>query len=147
MSLTNLNNLEKIGQLKKETFDLSEFNGLLHAGKARLHDAKNVDLTIESRFDLAYNASHSLALAALRWHGYRPENKNGHRYIVFQSIPLTTSLNNTVAKILTQCHNKRNIAEYEGHIEIEEQLVTELITTTEKLFEAVKSFSPGVKHG
>jgi hypothetical protein len=54
MSLENLNNLVKIGQFKKETFDPDEFSGLLQAGETRLTDAKKEDLAIESRFDLAY---------------------------------------------------------------------------------------------
>ena len=40
---------------------------------------------IESRFDLAYNPSHALALANLRWHGYRSDI----RYIVFQCLQHT----------------------------------------------------------
>jgi len=36
-------------------------------------------LSLESCFDLAYNPAHALALAALRWNGYRSDN----RYIFF----------------------------------------------------------------
>lgn len=79
MSLVNLNNLIKTGQLKIEPFNQQEFSGLVRSGQARLKDACNATLATESRFDLAYNAAHSLALAALRWHGYRA----GNRYIVF----------------------------------------------------------------
>jgi len=74
--------------LKAEPPDRREFEGLKRSGHARLRDAKNRSLSIESRFDLAYNAAHSLCLAALRWHGYRPE----HRYIVFQLLPHTLGL-------------------------------------------------------
>ena len=71
MSLQNLDNLAKTGKLKIESFEKKEFNGLLISGKVRLNDANNISLAPESRFDLAYNASHSLALAALRFHGLR----------------------------------------------------------------------------
>lgn len=53
-------------------------------GRVRLKDAANATLGLESRFDLAYNAAHALSLAALRWHGYRSEN----RYLVFQTLPI-----------------------------------------------------------
>jgi hypothetical protein len=76
---SNLDNLVKAKQLKIEPFDENEFNGLLRSGKARLKDASNPALELESRFLLAYNAAHSFALAALRSHGYRADN----RYIVF----------------------------------------------------------------
>jgi hypothetical protein len=78
----NLENLVKIGKLKKEAVSQAEFDGLVGSGRVRLADARTASLSIESRFDLAYNASHALALAALRWHGYRSEN----RYLVFQCL-------------------------------------------------------------
>ncbi len=61
---------------------------MLRSGKARLVDARKTTLALESRFDLAYNSAHALALAALRWHGYRSEN----RYTVFQVLPHTLAL-------------------------------------------------------
>jgi hypothetical protein len=45
----------------------------------RLQDARQPILSLESRFDLAYNAAHASALSALRAHGYRSEN----RFLVF----------------------------------------------------------------
>lgn len=83
MSLPNLDNLVKTGQLKVERMNQLEFSGLLHSGEARLRDAANPSLAAESQFDLAYNAAHALSLAALRWHGYR----SGNRYLVFQVLP------------------------------------------------------------
>jgi hypothetical protein len=81
----NLDNLSKIGKLKKEPPDQAELEGLLQAGRNKLKDARNASNAFESRFDLAYNAAHALSLAALRWHGYRSEN----RYLVFQALPHT----------------------------------------------------------
>ena len=59
MTSHKLDNLVKIGQLKAEPGSQSEFDGLLHSAKARLTDARNETLSVESRFDLAYNASHA----------------------------------------------------------------------------------------
>lgn len=63
MTSHQLDNLVKIGQPKTEPGNQSEFDGLLHSARARLTDARNETLSAESRFDLAYNASHALALA------------------------------------------------------------------------------------
>ena len=84
MSPTNpLDNLSRPGgSLKPEPPDAAETAGLLRTGRARLADASNTTLALESRFDLAYNAAHALCLAALRAKGYRGSN----RYIVFQII-------------------------------------------------------------
>ena len=81
-------NLLKIGHLKQEAFIQAEFDGLVSSANRKLHDAKNTNLSIDSRFDLAYNAAHSLSLAALRKAGYRSEN----RYTVFQLLEATTGL-------------------------------------------------------
>ena len=133
MSLKNLNNLIKTGQLKIEPFNQQEFIGLIHSGQTRLTDAFNITLAEESRFDLAYNAAHSLALAALRWHGYRPTN----RYSVFQVLPHTLGVENEVSRVLAKCHDCRNLAEYEGHLEISDQLLQELLSATQLLLDRV----------
>lgn len=75
-----LENLSGPGKsLKAEAPDAQELAGLLRSGMARLKDARDAALALESRFDLAYNAAHSLSLAALRRMGQR----SGNRYIVF----------------------------------------------------------------
>lgn len=123
MTSRQLDNLVKTGKLKVEPGSQSEFDGLLRSGRARLTDARNEALSIESRFDLAYNASHALALAALRWHGYRSEN----RYLVFQVLEHTLGIAPEVWRVLSKCHERRNLAEYEGHLEIDDQLLVDLI--------------------
>ena len=92
MSNQALDNLVKIGKLKREPPSKTEFEGLITSAKRRLADARKTSLSAESRFDLAYNAAHSYALAALRWHGYRPEE----RYIVFQALVHTAGLEQPV---------------------------------------------------
>ena len=88
MAHDNLENLVKIGKLKTEPASAEEIEGLLRSGTVRLADAKNENLSRESRFDLAYNAAHALSLAALRRAGFRSEN----RYIVFQCTQHTLGL-------------------------------------------------------
>ena len=69
MTSQNLENLVKTGRLQFEPTNQGEFN--LRSAKARLTDAGNVSLFIESRFDSAYDVSHALALAVLRRYGYQ----------------------------------------------------------------------------
>lgn len=78
----NLDNLAKTGKLKPEPYAKAEFIGLVSSARKRLADARNQGLSLESRFDPAYNASHAYALAALRLCGYRSEN----RFLVFQTL-------------------------------------------------------------
>lgn len=120
--------------LKVETPDDNEIAGLLRTGFARLHDAKNTALALESRFDLAYNAAHALCLAALRRAGYRA----GNRYIVFQVLPHTLGLGPEVWRVLDKCHNTRNLGEYEGMLDVDERLVKDLVIATEAVSKALQ---------
>lgn len=129
-----LENLSGPGKpLKAEPPDPKEITGLLSTGIARLNDARNVALALESRFDLAYNAAHALCLAALRRKGYRPS----HRYIVFQVLPHTLGLGPEVWRVLDLCHNKRNLGEYEGLLEVDARLVADLITAAQGVADAL----------
>lgn len=126
----------KIGQLKVEDATPEEIAGLIRSGVARLKDSKNGSLSIESRFDLAYNAAHALSLAALRYHGYRSES----RYLVFPCLQHTLNLPNEQWRVLDRAHRKRNIAEYEGDIDVDEQLVQALIRVTDEVARRVSKF-------
>ena len=130
----NLLNLQKIGKLKAEPPDKAEFEGLIRSAKRKLPDAQNITLAPESRFILAYDAAHSLALAALRWHGFRPDN----RYIVFQVLAHTLSFPTAKWRFLDNCHQKRNIALYDGDYAEDKQLIEEFIAVTKELQIAVE---------
>ncbi|MEP6720192.1 MAG: hypothetical protein ABJA77_02000 [Variovorax sp.] len=120
--------------LRAEAPDAAELSGLLRSGLARLHDAGNTGLSLESRFDLAYNAAHALCLAALRRKGYRASN----RYIVFQVPPHTLGLGPEVWRVLDKCHNTRNLGEYEGLLEVDERLVDGLVQATRAVGRALE---------
>ena len=139
MSLPALDNLVRIGRLKAEPRNEAEVKRMLAMARTRLVDARVAGVSQEGRFTSAYNAAHAAALAALRWHGYRSEN----RYTVFQC--LTHTLNWPVPRwrVLDAAHRKRNLAEYEGFLEVEESaiaelsaLVTELIADAATLVES-----------
>ncbi len=124
--------------LRAEPPDKREFEGLIRSGHARLRDALNESLSIESRFDLAYNAAHAFCLAALRWHGYRSSN----RYVVFQLLPHTLDLGPAVWRVLDKCHNIRNLGEYEGDLSVDERIVTDLVAACQAVAERVDALSP-----
>lgn len=129
MSRPELENLVRAGLLREEPFSRTEFDGLLRSADKRLRDAKNPDLADDSRFDLAYNAAHSLALAALRAHGFRAEN----RYVVFQVVPHTLQVSTSDWRLLSKCHDQRNRTEYGGAPPIESKLLAELLVVAETL--------------
>lgn len=138
MTSPSLENLVETGQIKREGSHQREFEGLVLSGRTRLKDAGEGSLSLESRFDLAYNAAHALSLAALRWHGYRA----GNRYVVFQCLPHTLGVGPEVWRTLAQCHNVRNTGEYEGFLDLTEQLVHDLINAAAKVLDSVEALGP-----
>lgn len=119
--------------LVAEPADAREIEGLTRSGLARLEDAKSPSLSLESRFDLVYNAAHALSLAALRSAGYRPK----HRYIVFQVLPHTLGLGPQVWRVLDKGHKQRNLAEYEGFVDVDARLIKDLIKACEIVAETL----------
>jgi hypothetical protein len=131
-----LDNLVRIRQLKAEPRNQAEARRMLDMASTRLADAALPEVSQEGRFTSVYNAAHAAALAALRWHGYRSEN----RYTVFQCLPLTLGWTAAQWRVFDSAHQKRNLAEYEGYLELDEAelvallaLTTRLITDTERL--------------
>ena len=136
MGLTHLDNLVRIRQLKLEPAAQAEIDGLMRSGSARLRDAQIQTLSLDSRFDLGYNAA--FALAALRWHGYRSE----HRYTVFQCLEHTVELPPSQWRVLDNAHRKRNVAEYEGYLDIDQGIVEALIRVASEVATRVAALGP-----
>lgn len=92
----SLENLVRSGGLKAEPPDGKECEGLMRSAIDRLKDAGNAQLSFSSRFDLAYNAAHGIALTALRLCGYRSDR----RYLVFQSLIHTAGTDKVQVRLL-----------------------------------------------
>lgn len=132
-----LENLARIGQLKVEPRNNAEVQRMLDMARTRLTDAQISNLSAEGRFSSVYNAAHVAALAALRWHGYRSEN----RYTVFQCLTHTLNWPTHRWRALDMAHQKRNLAEYEGYLEIEESQISQLCALVTELIEDVAAMT------
>lgn len=137
MNLQALDNLMRIGQLKAEPRSEREVARMLSIARVRLSDAGLASLSLEGRFSSAYTAAHAAALAALRWHGYRSEN----RFAVFQCLEHTIGWTASRWRVLDAAHRKRNLAEYEGFIEFEESAVEELRKLADDLIASVSDMT------
>ncbi len=134
-----LENLVGAGKpLLRASPDAKEYEGLIRSGRVRLVDARKTSNSLESRFDLAYNAAHALCLAALRRRGYRAQN----RYVVFPSLPHTLGLGPEVWRVLAKSHDVRNRGEYEGDLNVDERLLTDLIAACKAVSSALDALSP-----
>lgn len=119
------------GPLKQEPASKDEVAGLRRSALARLEDSANARLSVDSRFDLAYGEAHALCVAGLRCKGYRATQ----RYIVFQVLEDIFGLGPNIWRVLSRCHDLRNLAEYEGELNVSLALVEELISICRILVE------------
>lgn len=129
MGLAALDNLVRIGQLKAEPPGEREVARMLQFARTHLSDAQLEAVSLNGRFLAVYSASHAAALAALRWHGYR----SGHRFTVFQCLVHTVQWEAARWRALDLAHQKRNVAEYEGSLDVEESTVAELVVLAKDL--------------
>ncbi len=56
---------------------------------------------------------------------------------MFQLLPHTLGLSPEVWRVLSRCHDLRNLAEYEGEMQVSEELLEELIAICRRLVERV----------
>jgi hypothetical protein len=138
MGKQELDNLVKIERLKAESPTRSEYTGMVASARRRLVDAQNKDLDPDSQFDLAYGAAHRLALAALRREGYR----SGDRITVFQTLVHTLGTERSHIQTFLRAHNERNLAEYQGRMEIDAKLLADLLRSTKALETEVGKLAP-----
>ena len=139
MALIALDNLVRIGQLKAEPRNDAEVQRMLAMAQTRLSDAQLPHVSQEGRFTSVYNAVHAAALAGLRWHGYRSEN----RFTVFQCLAHTVNWPPARWRVLDAAHQKRNLAEYEGYLEVEESTIAEMVALAVQLIADVRAMTGG----
>jgi len=143
-----LDRLVTTGQLKIQPSSESELAGFLANADQALVDAQIPALSSANRFRLAYDAAHSLALAAMRAHGYRPVSGLGHRAIVFQSLVHTVGASAALASSLNRYHTKRNRSEYDGLVSATDAEAKDMVALAIELRALVQSMleSKGTNH-
>ncbi|MDZ7841655.1 MAG: DNA-binding protein [Gammaproteobacteria bacterium] len=136
----SLENLLKIGQLKRHDTDGDEIGRLLDAVRRNIADAKVEAISIETRFDAAYKAVMQLSLAALMANGYRPDtNRPGHHMTVLQSLPKTVGLAGERMTVLDALRRKRNLSDYTGE-DIDEAAMQHCLAEAGQLLKDVEAW-------
>jgi hypothetical protein len=136
----NLRNLEKTRALLPERATPAEMATHLAAADSYLADATNKTNSVAGRYLMAYAASHSLALAALRANDYRTAQEKGHRRLVFDLLPVTCGVRRGDALALHRAHEKRNTIEYAGDAVVTGQEMNDLISVTTRVSEAAREW-------
>ena len=138
--MQELENLTGTGQLIPEPTSVEEISGFLMRAEQQLADARTASLSATSRFSLAYDAAHALALIALRAHGFRPGRGLGHRVIVFATLVHTVGSPAAESAALVRYHTKRNSSEYAGLMNASDAEARDLIELTSELRDRVRAW-------
>jgi hypothetical protein len=78
------------------------------------------------------------ALPHCAYRGYRPKN----RYSVFQVLPHSLGLGPEVWRVLAKGHEIRNRGEYEGDLDVDERIVSDLITACRAVAAKLEQLEP-----
>lgn len=110
----NVENLVKIGQLKKTPYVEEDVGQYVANAKAYLEDAKKLE-NPGSRFQLAYEGMHALSMAVLNKAGVRGDASAGHRQVAFQTALLIINIDGLqkgASATILNLHRRRNSDTY-----------------------------------
>lgn len=138
-----LDNLVRIRLLKEEPTSVEEIGDILTRAAALLAGARQITANPISRFALAYDAAHALALAALRAHDKRPTQEKGHRAVAFQTLGTTVGAPDKVWSALDTYHSRRNRSEYGGAAAVSRAEADELLDLATQLDVLVERWLQG----
>jgi len=102
----------KNGWLVEHRAGPQEIKHLLRLADRDLVDCLNESLSLDWRFNIAYNAALQCAAAVLVAAGFRAA-KEGHHYRVIQALRHTLALDEKTILKLDAFRKKRNVAEYD----------------------------------
>ena len=57
---------------------------------------------------------------------------------MFQVLPHTLGLGPEIWRVLAKAHDLRNLAEYEGHVDVEERLVVDVVAACDAVANAMQ---------
>ena len=133
MSLDNL-----VGRgLEKEATDSAEIARFLVKIVRKLADSRSQTISLDSRFDLAWEAVLQIGLAALRANGFRTTSQAGHQAMAIQTLDQSIGLPKERIRLLETFRKNRSAGLYEGTFEPSSVEVESLIEAAVDLREAV----------
>ena len=121
---------EKNGWLRKHQTSAQEIKSVLSLAEQDIEEASREVMSIDWRFNIAYNAGWQLATIALLAAGYRAGRGDSRHYRVIQALPLVMGEKYTALKnYLDNCRRKRNVSAYDAVGTISEKEVVDLLKT------------------
>ena len=100
--------------LLPEATDADEMGRFLAKITAKLADCQSPSISLESRFDIGYEALLQCGLAALRAQGLRPDSKGGHHIMALQTLPTTIGFPKEKIRLFDAFRKQRAAGLYDG---------------------------------
>ena len=142
-----LEDLRNSGWLSPHQSSPQEIADLLAITDRDLKDCRSKGLSVDWKFNIAYNALLQAATAALAAAGYRASGES-HHYRVLQSLTLTLGVSTETLRQLDAFRKKRNLTGYERAGTVSDQEAAEIIrvaqTIREQVEQWVKANRPGL---
>jgi hypothetical protein len=111
----SLEEWERAGWLRKYETSAKEISNILKLVERDLQDALQEGISLDWRFNIAYNAALQLATIILYTSGFRAGRGESKHYRVIQTIPLIMGERlKPIRDFLDICRRKRNISEYDA---------------------------------
>jgi len=127
--------------LKPHQTSRNEIQNLLKIIDRDLLDSQLVDLSLDWKFAISYNAALQCCTIALYCTGFKPGRGQSEHYRVIQSLPLTMGKKfQEMSDYLNACRNKRNISDYDAAGTISQQEAQELSEAAVELFDDLKNW-------
>ena len=131
------------GRLKRHRTTPREVRDLLRVADRDLKDAAVDAISVDLRFQTAYQAAFQLATIVLAASGYRTTGV-GHHWATFKVLPEVLGPEfQELAAYFDQCRGKRNLAGYDRAGEIAGEEATELLEEARKFRRTVLSWVRG----
>lgn len=135
-----LGNLLKIRQLDEHTTDAAQVCKMLESAQISIVDAKELSISLDTRFDAAYRAVTQLAMVALWANGFRPSRSvPGHHMTMIQSLCHSVALDNDQMIMLNTFRVKRNALNYSGE-NVDEVSLEACTDAADQLLKHVKAW-------
>lgn len=134
--------------LQREATNPEEIRRFLSKIATKLSDAQSTSVSLDSRFDLAYEALLQINLAALRANALRPDSRGGHHVLALQTLHISTGYPKEKPSLLDEFCRQRAMGLYDGSFDptkAEDEAIISTVNDLKNHLEAwPKKPSPGV---
>lgn len=119
--------------LEREPTDRVEVGRFLAKIDRKLADSRSSAISLDSRFDLAWEAVLQIGLTALRASGFRATSQAGHQVLAIQTLDKTMGITKDRIRLLETFRKNRSAGLYEGTFDPSRAEVDSLMRAADEL--------------